>query len=227
MITKYVRSNHPIEIPVICYSYFGSGSGSVSVTKSDGITVAATHRYRKNGFIEWEYAMATLRPGAEILVEESYYPGGSKSTRYVADHNKWREQRRNELAREFERRASIARSKRAFEDRERLIVESIREATECSLRFVIAAETTKSGRSGGRARRRAHKLRVEAGRMRQLAAARMSTWCVEIAHRCNIGGCDLNTPKIRWELRGRENHPWYAKLPSECEQAMKWLTHRH
>ena len=160
-------------------------------------------------------------------MQESYYPGSDHDTLYVADLAQWRIQRRAYLTRLL----SDRRIRREYAElhlaRERAIELRLFAAIAKAIQLDRESRVTASGRSGGRARRRAVRLRAQADDQRRLAAALASTYYVEVIERCNQAHSvdqGLDSRSIRWEARSSFRHGGLqsAKMPIGCEVALDW-----
>jgi hypothetical protein len=224
-LTQYVRPGCTLSLYCRCWSYFGSGCGSVKLTLGGGATHGAPVEARDNGFLSWESCPVTLPAGATARLEEMYHPGGSRDTLYVADRAGWREQRAAHLLRLFtarrERRAAAA----LRDARQQAIERRLRAAIARHEELSREAHTTASGRSGGRARRRAARARAAAADQRRLAAALCSVWYVEIQEHCNqafSAEFGLDSRSIRWEAFRHSRTPC-VRPPAGCEAAVAWM----
>jgi hypothetical protein len=203
-------------------AYFGSGCVVFRVRYRGGAAVVpGTARLaRDNGFASWGSSLVYLPAGSSVEIEEWWYPGGGHSRTHTADLKKWRVERRAHLMTLF----CARRAGRECQERRAARLADI----EARLRSAIArhdglmseASMTASGRSGGRARRRAIALRREAADQQRLATALASHWVCE-ASGINPGHGDLDSRTVRWELDGRQS--WWRGLPYWAHAVRVWL----
>ena len=147
-----------------------------------------TARYSNTG--AWYARPVTLHAGATATtVEHIRYGRDERRTmiQYVADHASWRVQRSEHLTQLFSdqrarheanERAALVRAKRA---------EALRVARIVADRLATEAATTALGRSGGRARRRANRLRAEAREAASVVATLASGQFLFPSHIASLG----------------------------------------
>jgi RNA polymerase-binding transcription factor DksA len=157
--TIYVRPNAIVTAPCRIHTVFGSGGGGVTSTPSPGVVkLGRLNSVRCNGFLEEDDRQWLIPDGEQLTVDIWYYPGGDSTTKWVADLAKWRESRRKHLTELFarrrarrERELTEACARMALIDR----IDNAASTIDRADRVICEA----SGRSGGRARRRAVRAR--------------------------------------------------------------------
>lgn len=218
--TVYVRPGTTLDLYCECSTYFGSGFGMTRLTLEKRVA-------KDNGFCVWHSRPITFPEGSKArLYESNDPPGGAMVTYYEANLVLWRTQRRQHWAELFRQRR-IVREYRAFRGARAFEIETrLRAVIMRHYELIAEAKATVAGRSGGRARRRAHQLRVAGEDQRRLAMALASTWIVEVSRNCNapsrgLVDVGLESRKVRRELRSCCVVDW--RVPEGCGVAVRWL----